>query len=55
MVNIRSKYRLHLLFLWRGKNGGQRVSVDVHYCILSDIDDESPDMDACVSIQQAED
>lgn len=55
MVKMRSKYRLHLLFLWRDKNGGQRVSVDVYYCILPDIDDESPDMDTCVSIQQVGD
>ena len=55
MVNMYSKYRLQLLLLWRGKNGGQRVSVDVHYRILSDIDDGSPDMDTCVSIQKAED
>ena len=52
MVNMHSKYRLHLLFLWKGKNGGQRVSVDVHYRILSDIDDGSLDIDACVSMQQ---
>lgn len=55
MVNMHSKYRLHLLFLWKGKNGGQRVSVDVHYRVLSDIDDGSLDMDAGVSIQQAGD
>ena len=35
------------------KNGGQKVLVDVHYRILSDIDDESPDMDTCFSMQQA--
>ena len=29
--------------------------VDVHYRILSDIDDESLDMDTCVSIQQVGD
>ena len=52
MVNMHSKYRLQLLFLKKRKNGGQRVSVDVHYRILSDIDDESLDMDACVSMQQ---
>ena len=55
MVNMHNNYRLHLLFLWRRKSGGQRVAVDVYYRILSDIDDGSPDMNAYVSVQQARD
>lgn len=51
MINMHSKYRLHLLFLWGGKNGDERVPVDMHCCILPGIDDESLDMDICLSMQ----
>lgn len=46
MVNIHSKYRLHQLLLWGGKNG----DVDMHCYILLSIDDESLDMDICLSM-----